>query len=229
MRRSIRQRARDLLVGGLSLAWYVVASPLLRRRYNRRGATDAEVLMEMPGDELVPSPMLGSTRAISIPATPEEVWPWLVQIGQGRGGLYSFDTLENLVGCNIHSAETILPEHQNLRIGDVVRSGPDDYPCWVVTHIESLQHLVLIGAGTPAEVKVPDIVDKIPARGFAASTWQWMLRPEAGGTRLVVRQRLTCSRDQKRIWRFVEPIHYVMEHEMLRGLALRAEQAAWCG
>ena len=90
----------------------------------------------MPGDELVSRPMMGYTRAITIDAPPDDVWPWLVQIGQGRGGLYSFDGLENLVGCDIHSADRILPDFQRLEVGDLIRLGPPGYPCFRVAQVE---------------------------------------------------------------------------------------------
>jgi hypothetical protein len=77
----------------------------------------------MPGDELVPQPVLLSTRAVTIDAPPSAVWPWLAQIGQGRGGLYSYDALENLMGLDIHSADTLVPESQQLAPGDLVRLG----------------------------------------------------------------------------------------------------------
>jgi len=100
----------------------MLAAPLLRGRYNRWGATTSEVTAPMPGDELVPHPRLGYTRAITVNASPETVWQWLVQIGQGRGGLYSFDGLENLARCNIHSVDRIVGEHQQLSVGDLVRA-----------------------------------------------------------------------------------------------------------
>lgn len=87
---------------------------------------------------------------------------------------------------------------------------------------------VLIGAGTPAAVAVPEIVDVVPPEKYAASTWQWLLRPLDDGrrTRLVVRQRLTYSRARALIWRIVEPINFVMERKMLHGLKGRAERDA---
>lgn len=219
--------ARDIVVGGIAVLATLVASPVLRRRYNRHGATDTEVAAAMPGDDLVKEPKLGFTRAVTVNAPPAEVWPWLAQIGQGRGGLYSYDALENLVGCNIQSADSIVPEHQNLAPGDIIRSGPDRFPCWVVVRVEAPRHLVLLGAGTAADVSVPEIVAEVPAKGYAASTWQWELRPHGGGarTRLVVRQRLTYSPNQRLLWRIVEPINFVMERKMLEGIRTRAERA----
>jgi hypothetical protein len=79
----------------------------LRPWHIRWGATDDELARPLPGDEIVPRPRKWSTRAITIDAPAEVVWPWLVQIGQGRGGLYSYDWLENLAGCDIHSADRV--------------------------------------------------------------------------------------------------------------------------
>lgn len=82
----------------------------------RWGATDEEVTRAMPGD----LDHIGWTRGITINARPEEIWPWLVQWGQGRGGWYSYDWLENLFGFDIHTADRILPEYQDLQIGDPI-------------------------------------------------------------------------------------------------------------
>ena len=101
------------LLGAVQVGSTLILSPVLRPWYNRWGATEADVARSLPGDELVPAPMLGYTRAITIQAPVEQVWPWLAQMGQGRGGLYSYDRLENLAGCKIHSVDHILPELQN--------------------------------------------------------------------------------------------------------------------
>jgi hypothetical protein len=90
--------ASEVLEGiedGAEMAAMLRAAPVVRRWYNQWGATPAETVGAMPGDELVPFPKLTSTRAASIDAPPPEVWAWLVQIGQGRGGFYSIDRLEN--------------------------------------------------------------------------------------------------------------------------------------
>ena len=101
----------DLVVGGGRVAVAVLLAPLLRRFYNRYGATDYELAGPLPGDGLVARSKLGYKRAITIDAAVEAVWPWLVQFGQGRGGFYSYDSLENFVGFSIHSVDEILPEH----------------------------------------------------------------------------------------------------------------------
>lgn len=226
--RTIWSPIRDVTVGGARVIFTLLAAPLMRGRYNRAGATDEEVRRTLPGDELVREPKLGYTRAVTIKAPPTEVWPWLAQIGQGRGGLYSFDALENLVGCGIHSVAEVLPQYQHIAAGDIVRSGRDSYPCWIVMDAVPPHHLVLQGAGTAAEINVPAVVDRVPAKGYAASTWQWVLEPVGSGhhTRLIVRQRSTYSPGQSVLWHIVEPINYVMENEMLRGIKQRSEHPA---
>jgi hypothetical protein len=223
---AVRRALYDLLVGGTRVAGALLTAPVARRFYNRHGATDDELVRPLPGDELVRDAKLGYTRAITIDAPVEQVWPWLVQFGQGRGGFYSYDALENLVGCGVHSADEILPEHQQLAVGDLIRSGRDNQPCWQVVEVDPPHHLVLIGAGTPAQPEAPEVVDEVPDRGYVASTWQWVLEPVDDGrrTRVIVRQRETYSPNLSWIWHLVEPFNFVMEHRMLRGIKDRAER-----
>jgi len=96
----------------------------IRPWHLRWGATQEEVSQTMPGD----LEHIGWTRAITIDAAPEQVWPWLVQWGQGRGGWYSYDWLENLFGFDIHTADRILPEYQILAIGDPICMSRDFCP-----------------------------------------------------------------------------------------------------
>lgn len=218
----IRTEVADVLVGGTQVLAVTLTAPVGRRRYNHWGATDSEVAAPMPGDELVARPVLGYTRAISIEAPPERVWPWLVQMGQGRGGLYSFDGLENLAGCDIHSADEILSDFQQLEVGDLVRLGPVGYPCFRVGLVEPGASLVLVGADPQPPHQVAS-----PGSPAGIATWQWQLRPtpDARGTRLVTRQRLSYppTRAVGVMWHLVEPVGFVMERQMLRGLRKRAE------
>ena len=103
------------------MAAAMLLRPLVLRRLRRWGATTAELQRPLPGDDLVPHSRAGYTQAITIRAPVAAVWPWLVQIGQGRGGFYSYEGLENLVGCDIHNAERVLPEFQILASGDLLR------------------------------------------------------------------------------------------------------------
>lgn len=101
---------------GLMLVILVLGYLVIRPFHLQWGATDEDISRAMPGD------LAGArwTRAVTIAAAPEQIWPWLVQWGQGRGGWYSYDWLENLFGFDIHTAERILPEHQNPQVGDPI-------------------------------------------------------------------------------------------------------------
>ena len=218
----VAKAAKDVLIGGAQIVAATATAPVGRGRYNRWGATDTEVAGPMPGDDLVADPKLGYTRAISINAPVHVVWSWLVQIGQGRGGLYSFDGLENLVRCDIHSVNEVLPHLQALAAGDLIRLGPPGYPCFRVHLIDPPRSLVLVGA----DPKPPHNAATVQSPGGLA-TWQWELRPRGDdtSTRLLVRQRLTYppSRSASVLWHVVEPIGFVMERQMLRGIKQRAE------
>lgn len=191
----------------------VLASPFLRRWYQRWGATPAEAARSLPGDELVPSPRLTTTRAISIAAPVQIVWSWLVQIGQGRGGFYSYRSLENLAGCSIGSEDRIVPALQVLQVGDRIELGPVGYPNFTVAAVDRMRSLVLHSRDDQAMI-----------------AWTFVLElDERGDTRLIVRDRtdFVPTLGQYLVWRFLsEPIHFVMERKMLLGLKQRAEAMA---
>lgn len=109
---------------GIMMLVLILGYLVIRPWHLRWGATTEEVSRAMPGD----LEHIGWTRAITIDATPEQIWPWLVQWGQGRGGWYSYDWLENLLGFDIHTADQILPEFQNLAIGDPICMSRDFCP-----------------------------------------------------------------------------------------------------
>jgi hypothetical protein len=97
---------------------------LFRARCLTWGATPEEVGRQRPGDDLLPEPDLLATRAVTVAAQPSVIWPWLVQMGSGRGGAYTYDWIENLFGLGMHSADEILPQFQDLEVGDVLPVGP---------------------------------------------------------------------------------------------------------
>jgi hypothetical protein len=154
-----------------------------------------------------------ATRAITIRASAEQVWPWIAQLGQGRGGFYSYDFLENLVGCDIHSADRIVPEWQDVVVGDEVRFAPA--VGLAVASLEQARSLVLHG-GVP-------IGNKAPPYDF---TWAFVLRDEPDQTtRLLVRERYAYTRPWARL--IVEPTEvfsFVMSQKMLREIKERAER-----
>lgn len=205
----------DDVAGAAAIAATVILSPLLRRWYARWGATDAEVGAALPGDAIVAAANMRSTRAVAVAAPPEAVWPWLVQLGHGRGGLYSYEGLENLAGCRIVNADRILPEHQRLAVGDLIRMGPPGYPLFRVVELAPARHLVLQACDPRTEAPAP-------------MSWSFVLRPAGAGCRLIVRGRFHVGRGvgQCVLWRvFTDPIWFVMERRMLRGIRERAERA----
>ena len=186
---------------------------VVRKRLLGWGATADELDLVLPGDDLLPAASLTATRSVTIEAAPGEVWPWIAQIGQGRGGFYTYDRLENLVGADIHSVSTILPGCQHPEVGDEVRLAPQ--VALGVARVEPERTLVLRG-GVPMG-RMP------PPYDF---TWAFVLRHQPdGSTRLVVRERYLYARPWAAA--IVEPtevISFVMTQRMLRGIKQRAEQ-----
>lgn len=202
-------------VGGLGAlaAAYIFG---VRPWHLRWGANDEELAAWLPGDEIKPDADLQVTHAITIEAPPEEVWKWLVQIGQDRGGFYSYDWLENLVGLDIHNADEIKPEWQELRVGDFVRGARegwmggkfDDTAGWYVVGLEPNRHLIL-----------RDEIDH--------GSWVFILRPlNEHQTRLIVRVRGERGETfTKKLYSYglLEPAHFLMERKMMLTLKEKAE------
>jgi hypothetical protein len=193
----------------------VAAYTLRARRWQLRwGTADKESEEQLPGDELIENADITATRAITIRTSADQVWPWIAQLGQGRGGFYSYDFLENLVGCDIHSADRIVPEWQDVEVGDEVRFAPA--VGLAVASLEQGRSLVLRG-GVP--------IGNTPAP--YDSTWAFVLRDEPSKTtRLLVRERYAYTRPWARL--IVEPtevLSFVMSQKMLRRIKDRAERS----
>jgi hypothetical protein len=184
----------------------------LRPRMYRWGATDDEIIAKLPGDELVAATGPTTTRAVTIDAPIADVWPWLAQIGEDRGGFYSYSWLERAAGAHIHNTNTVHAEWQNIRVGDTVwlarRYGESARQ--VVAAVEPNSHLLLM---SPADFERT-------RRGLKASgAWGFYLRERGGWTRLVVRGSGGAVGHAA----FDIP-HFVMEQKMMRGIRHRAEQ-----
>src|SRR6266542_2770905 len=118
-----------LITLSILLIFLLLYFTFLRPWQLRWGATDDEIKRSLPGDDIVRGPSFNATRAVTIHAPAEDVYPWIVQIGLNRAGWYSYDLLDNLAR---KSAETILPEYQDLHIGDLIPMSPDGkYGIWV--------------------------------------------------------------------------------------------------
>ena len=190
----MRRLAPAALAAGLAL---------LLRHLARSDATPAERRRALPGDDLVPAPRIVTTRATSIVAAPDDVWPWLAQIGQGRAGFYSHAWLENLVGCRIENADAVNPEWQDVRPGDEVRLHPQAPPLLVLA----------VDPGRLLVLGEPEVF-----------SWAFVLEPEGDGTRLLVRSRGSFGLPDV-LAPLLAPAHGVMERAMLRGVRERAERA----
>ena len=134
----VAQLGRGLVAGLANAAWLNLTA--FRAWHLRWGATKEEFRRPLPGDDVLPHCEGESTRAIAINAPPERIWPWLVQMGYGRGGWYSYDRLDN--GGHL-SADHILEDYQDLRVGDVLPAGEDDAPGFAVVALEPNRALVL--------------------------------------------------------------------------------------
>ena len=189
---------------------------LVRPWHLRWGISEEESTMPLPGDEVKPDAGISVTHAVTIDAPPDAVWPWLVQIGQGRGGFFSYDFIENLFGLDVHNVYDIRPDLQGLKVGDFVRSAHegwlggrfDDKAGWFVVALEPNRILVLR--------------DEIEH-----GSWSFILKPLPDGrTRLLVRARGERPAGiLKHILHYgvFEPAHFVMERKMMLTLKEIAE------
>lgn len=176
------------------------------------GANAREVTAALPGDDLIAEADLVATRAITVTAPASEVWPWLAQLGQARGGFYSYDAWENLVGCDIHSADRIVAEWQHVEVGDEVKLHPD--VSMTVAGLDEGRALVLRGGVPMGKVAAP-----------YDCTWAFVLRDQPdGSTRLVMRERYGyTARWAGLLIEPVEAVSFMMSRKMLRGVRDRVE------
>ena len=199
---------RVLLTAGVAVFAYL---KFVRPWVLNWGARPEEVSRTMPGDELLADVALQTTRAITIEATADRIWPWLVQMGpRPRAGVYTYDFIERLLGIDIENSDRLMPEHQHMAPGDswpINKRGTGI----VVRDVQPQRAIVL--QWTPG-----------------LSTWSFGLYPEGESTRLISRNRLPGSGPG--FWlmaAFMEPGSLVMERKMLLGIKQRAERPATQG
>ncbi|MEI5676456.1 MULTISPECIES: hypothetical protein [unclassified Nocardioides] len=166
----------------------------------------------LPGDELLPDADRVTTREIAIAAPPAAVWPWIAQLGQGRAGFYSHAWLENLVGCRIVNADRVVPEWQDVRVGDEVRLHPR--VALAVREVRPGRALVLSGPEPTGRSRLE--------YDFG---WAFVVLPDSGtgGSRLVVRERYRCpTRAARVLVAVLSGVSGVMSARMLRGIRDRS-------
>jgi hypothetical protein len=184
----------------------VVYQSLVRRRVLTWGATASEAAARLPGDELLSAADGVSTRAIEISAPARDVWPWLAQMGpEPRGGAYTYDWIENLLGLGMHSIDRVLPEFQDPRVGETIRLGANEM------RLERVD---------PQEV----LAWRSQDRNWV---WTFVVTETEAGTRLVSRNRFRLPSIAGRVGMLaMEPASLVMERKMLRGIKHRAQRLA---
>ena len=170
------------------------------------GATEPEADGALPGDELLPAADGTSTRAIDIDAPPADVWPWLAQMGPApRGGAYTYDWIENLLGLNMHSADRVLPEFQNPKVGDTIALG------------SNRMRLELVEPRHAIAWRSED----------GNWVWAFALADRGGATRLISRNRFRLPSLAARIAMLpMEPASLVMERRMLHEIKRLSEGLA---
>ena len=192
-----------VLLAFAALYWFPI-----RRWMNRWGTTASDLARVMAGDGLLANPTYAGTMAIVVNARPEHIWPWLVQMGYQRGGLYSYDWLDRLFGyLDRPSTTRVLGEFQTLGVGDRIPVGRG--PSWPVAAIEPNRALVL------------------DMRNMGAFDWVWQfgLYPvDETRTQLVSRSRVRTQTTWARLVTYaIEPAGFLMTRRMLLGLKERAE------
>ena len=211
-RRRIKQAVGGAFLG--AVYWTTV-----RPRMLNWGATPAEVNRSLPGDDLLPDAGAESTMAITVDAPPDAIWPWLRQLGQEQGGFYSYQWAENLVGLDIHNADRIVPEWQDLEVGDTVRLGRADWFPDATLEVAAFDPEASLVLRTPDD----------------PTWWVWafVLEPiDETTTRLLVRSRIRLPENPVvRIASLValDPVSSLMTYGMLQGIRSRAERLARTG
>jgi hypothetical protein len=208
--------------GKLALTWDTLSavpiwafSPLVRRWHMRWGATEAEVAGPMPGDEVVPRAQFNATRSITIDTPPEQVWPWIAQLGYRRGGFYTYDQVDN---AGEPSADRIIEEYQDLKVGGLIPMWHESHGLAIAYKVDSFEvPKWMLWVHRPHENEEPD------------STWSWRLNElPTGGTRLVTRMKQDYRWETRRLALFnlvlMEFGDFAMERRMLKGIKVRAER-----
>lgn len=208
---------------GTAAAGLAVYGLALRPWFLNWGATREEVGGPWPGDRMSPDAIAQATRAVTIHASADEIWPWLLQIGQDRGGFYSYTWLENLFGARMRNAGRLLPNLEDRKIGDTVWMTPKERfggkGCMRIAALEPGRSMVLVS---------PDDYEEVLRTGRApGGCWTFLLRPlDNGVTRLILRSR--GAEDEslpgKLFGRFVfDPAHFIMERKMMLEIKRLAE------
>ena len=201
-----------LIVAAVLIIYHFILRPVILRR----GVTKNEARRKFPGDELISPKRFRSTMAANINATPEEIWPWLVQVGWGRAAFYSYNVIESLFRMDLQNADHVHPEWQDIHVGDTFwMSHPRQKDLFPLARVEN--------AHPPNELSFslywPSDADTKPS-----GVWSFILEPiDENTTRLISRHQVTAHsiRERLRVYFFMEPAHFVMQEGMFKGIKKR--------
>jgi hypothetical protein len=208
-------------IGGAGQIVAALLSPFRRRGRSHWGLDEATAARRHPGDELVPNPHFSYTHGIEIAAPAERVWPWVAQIGADRGGFYSYQWLENLVGCNVRNAEVVHPEWE-AKLGQALLLHPDPKaPRLQIVAVDRGRYVLASG---PADEQA-----RSQNQPWAAASWLFLVEPLGEKRcRFISRYRAACSEDLATRLAYgpalIEPVAFAMDRRMLLGVKERAER-----
>jgi hypothetical protein len=221
-----RLRRFFMVAAALFVLFNVVYFSALREWHLRWGATGAELSTVAPGDKLLADARPGATHAVTIHAAPEKIWPWLMQIGQDRGGFYSYTPLENLIGCEMPKVERIVPQWPARKVGDTVWFATpkhyDGQAKMIAAVVDRDRAFVMVSAPDWQRIQAGQLGQQ--------GSWGFMLEPAGNGeTRLIARGRGAFDQTLRvRVTNllFWEPAHFIMERKMLLTIKRLAESGS---
>ncbi len=212
-------------VEGVAIIIACYLTIFLKPLRDRWGFDPKKVLAPLPGDQLVSEPKTQFTHAIEINAPVKYVWPWIAQIGRGKGGFYSYEALENVIGLDIYNVDEILPQFQTPKVGDFVGFSPKDF--YPIVIVEKERGMVIENHYDLKKGKMFSPQAEFPPN-FLHLSWLWYVEP-LGATRslFISRNRVTYNSSRKTKLAFgwpSEPIVFAMDRKMCYGIKKRAER-----
>ena len=212
---------------GASLMFVLIILPCLRSKLRKWGSTEEELSRDLPGDELITDMKGWYNHAITINAAPADVWPWVVQLGQNKGGFYSYELLENIVGSKIHNADRIVPDFQDTVVGDKVMMTPKAAP-YIVAAIEPGRAFVLRLRVNLKNNETVSADEPLPEK-YQDGSWLFLIEetPE-GTTRMITRSRNDWNQSKTNTFFYglFGIISMVMDRKLLKGIRKRAKKAS---
>ncbi len=209
---------------GITIIFGCYLTLFLKPFRDRWGLSKEETKRSFPGDEFVEEPKSQFTHAIKINASAQQVWPWIAQIGQGRGGFYSYEALEELAGLHIRNADEILPEFQNPQLGDLIPFGQGEAYPLIVCEKDKAMAIGHCRDLDRNEAYDPEVQKS--ENNFQVS-WLWYVEPlDEQHSRFISRNRVTYTSSFKNKLLFgllAEPVIFAMDRKMCYGIKRRAE------